>query len=123
MFICILLTAAEIGLSFAHALHPWTFLGTQIFKSTFWLIYFAAGMATTVAQRVIDSDLVWTAWRYWQAVGISLAFAVTIAALIYGAVVVHKYRRSGTFGQMQMGEKELGRQEEAQMGDVPWPER
>lgn len=123
MFICILLTAAEIGLSFTHALHPWTFLGIQIFKSTFWTIYFAVGMATTVAQRVIESNLIWTPWKYWQAVGMSFAFAVTIAALIYGAVVVHRYRRSGGSGQMQVDEKDLGRQEDAEMGDVPWPSR
>lgn len=101
MFICILLTAAEIGLWYVRALHPWTFLGIQVFKSTFWLLYFCVGMATTVAQRVVESDLVWTIWKIWQAVGMSLAFVVTIAALVYGAVVVHRYRKGRTYGQTE----------------------
>ncbi|KAM0714965.1 hypothetical protein Q7P37_009430 [Cladosporium fusiforme] len=123
MFICILLTAAEIGLSFVHALHPWTFLGSQIFKSTFWTIYFAVGIVTTVAQRIIDSGIIWGVWQIWQTVGLVLTFVVTIAALVYGAVVVHRHRKSGGLGKKEMGEKDLGQQQDATVGDVPWPSR
>lgn len=129
MFISILLTAGEIGLSFAHALHPWTFLGIQVFKSTFWIIYFAVGIITTVAQRGIESNLIWTAWQIWQAVGISLALVIILAALVYGSVVVHKYRKTGKLGLeadfvgVEKGHGLEPPRERAIMGDVPWPER
>lgn len=113
VFICILLTAAEIGLWFVRALHPWTFLGIQIFKSTFWILYFAIGIATTVAQRVIDSDLIWTIWKYWQAAGMAASLAITIAALIYGSVVVHKYRRAGDVADMASVDRTYRKEEES----------
>jgi hypothetical protein len=110
MFICILLTAAEIGLWFVRALHPWTFLGIQVFKSIFWVLYFAVGIATTVEQRVIDSSLIWPFWRLWQAASLAAALATTLAALIYGSVVAHRYRRSGTFQHCD-SESEYSRKE------------
>lgn len=118
MFICILLTAAEIGLWFVRALHPWTFLGMQIFKTTFWALYFAVGIATTVVQRVIESNIIWTPWMYWQAVGLSLAFVTSVGALVYGAAVMHRYRKAGTYGPMDI---EIGRKEEATVTEVPSP--
>lgn len=117
VFICILLTAAEIGLWFVRALHPWTFLGIQVFKSTFWILYFAVGIATTVVQRVIDSSLIWPFWKLWQAAGMSAALAVTIAALIYGAVVAHKYRRAGKFAEMTSENKTYRKEEESDLSD------
>lgn len=119
MFICILLTAAEIGLWFVRALHPWTFLGTSVFKSIFWILYFAVGIATTVEQRVIDSNLIWPFWRLWQAASISAALAVTLAALIYGSVVAHRYRRGGIFQHCD-SESEYSRKE-SDVSSVPSP--
>jgi hypothetical protein len=118
VFICILLTAAEIGLWFVRALHPWTYLGIQIFKSTFWVLYFAIGIATTVVQRVIDSSLIWSIWKYWQAAGMSASLAITIAALIYGSVVVHRYRKSGLIADMS-DEKTYRKEEESDLSDRP----
>lgn len=115
MFICILLTAMEIGLWFVRALHPWTFLGVQIFKTTFWSLYCAVGLATTVAQRVIEHDLIWTIWRWWQVVGLILALGVAVGGLIYGAVVMHRYRKAGSYGPV--GER--SRREEATMTGAP----
>lgn len=121
MFICILLTSAEVGLWFVRALHPWTFLGIQVFKTTFWLLYFSVGIATTVVRKVIESNLIWPFWRIWQAAGMSLAFIVTIAALIYGSVIAHRYRKAGLSRSM---ENEIYRKEdEADFSDVPSPSR
>jgi len=125
VFICILLTAAEVGLWFVRALHPWTFLGLQIFKSTFWILYFAIGIATTVVQRVIDSSLIWPFWKLWQAAGMSASLAITLAALIYGSVVVHKYRRSGFLADMSSENKTYRKEEESDFSDRPvsWSSR
>lgn len=119
MFICILLTAAEVGLWFVRALHPWTFLGIQVFKTIFWLLYFAVGIATTVASRVIDSDLIWPFWKLWQAASLSVAFAATIAAFIYAIVVAHRYRRAGNFQHCD-SESEFSRNE-SDVSSVPSP--
>jgi hypothetical protein len=107
---------------FVRALHPWTFLGIQIFKSTFWILYFAIGIATTVVQRVIDSSLIWPLWKLWQAAGMSASLAVTLAALIYSSVVVHKYRRSGLFANMSE-DKTYRKEEESDLSDAPWSSR
>ena len=101
------------------ALHPWTFLGLSIFKTIFWLLYFAVGIATTVEQRVIESSLIWPFWRLWQAAGLSAAFATTLAALIYGSVVAHRYRRSGNFEHCD-SESEYSRKQ-SDVSEVPWP--
>jgi hypothetical protein len=119
MFICILLTAAEVGLWFVRALHPWTFLGIQVFKSIFWVLYFAVGIATTVEERVIDSGIIWPFWRLWQAASLAAAFAVTLAALIYGSVVAHRYRRKGNF-QACDSESEYSRKA-SDVSSTPWP--
>lgn len=119
VFICILLTAAEIGLWFVRALHPWTYLGLQIFKSTFWILYFIIGIATTVVQRVIDSSLIWSIWKYWQAAGMAASLAITIAALIYGSVVVHRYRKSGVIAEMSSENRTYRKEEESDLSDRP----
>jgi hypothetical protein len=118
MFICILLTAAEVGLWFVRALHPWTFLGLQVFKSIFWVLYFSVGIATTVEQRVIDSSLIWPFWKLWQAASLAAALAVTLAALIYASVVAHRYRRKGSFQHCD-SESEYSRKE-SDVSSIPW---
>jgi hypothetical protein len=105
------------------ALHPWTFLGIQVFKSIFWVLYFAIGIATTVVQRVIDSDLIWPFWRLWQAAGMAASLAVTLVALIYGSVVAHRYRRSGLFADMSSENRTYRKEEESDLSDAPWSSR
>ena len=87
-----MLTALEISFWMVDALHPYTFLGFQVFKAGFWLVFFPVGIATTVMTRVIASGLIWEFWWILQTAFLSLGFTATIAALIYGAWVAHTYK-------------------------------
>lgn len=117
MFIMLLCTAGEIAFWFSRCLHPWTYLGIQIFKTLFWLIYIAAAMALTVARRAMESDILWTVWRYWQAVGTSLSFLATLGALIYASVVVHRYRKAG--GNYGAEEKQMDLESDSDISTAP----
>jgi hypothetical protein len=68
-------------------------------------------------QRVIDSNLIWTIWKYWQAAGMAASLAITIAALIYGSVVVHKYRKSGIVTDMAWENRTYRKEEESDLSD------
>jgi hypothetical protein len=50
---------------------------------------------------------------------LSAALAVTLAALIYGSVVAHRYRRGGNFQHCD-SESEYSRKE-SDVSSVPWP--
>lgn len=89
---CIVLTALEIAFWMVDALHPYTFLGFQVFKATFWLVYFPLDIASTVMVRVIASQLIWGFWWILQTVFLSLGLTATLSAFIYGAWVAHTYK-------------------------------
>jgi len=49
----------------------------------------------------------------------SASLAITIAALIYGSVVVHKYRRSGIIADMSSENKTYRKEEESDLSERP----
>jgi hypothetical protein len=51
------------------------------------------------------------------------SLAVTLAALIYGSVVLHRYRRSGLFADMSSEDKTYRKEEESDLSDAPWSSR
>lgn len=47
------------------------------------------------------------------------SLAITIAALIYGSVVVHRYRRSGVIAEMSSENRTYRKEEESDLSDRP----
>jgi hypothetical protein len=52
----------------------------------------------------------------------SASLAVTLAALIYGSVVLHRYRRSGLIADSS-SEKTYRKEEESDLSDAMWSSR
>lgn len=93
MFLILFVPPLETALWFARALHPWTFLGLQTVKTSFWALYLILAVATMATKPVLKYEELWALWKIWLMVGIALNLVCCVGALVYGAVVLRKWRR------------------------------
>jgi len=93
MFLVLFIPPLETALWFARAMHPWTHLGLQIFKTGFWALYLILAITTMAMKPVLKYEQLWALWKIWLMVGIALNLVCCIGALVYGAVVLRRWRR------------------------------
>lgn len=94
MFLILFIPPLEIALWFARVLHPWTYLGLQVCKTGFWALYLVLAVATMATKPVLRYKEVWSLWKIWLMVGIALSLVCCTGALVYGSVVLRKWRRT-----------------------------
>ena len=94
MFLILFIPPLEIALWFARVLHPWTYLGLQVCKTGFWALYLVLAVATMATKPVLRYEELWALWKIWLMVGIALNFVCCVGSLVYGAVVLRRWRRT-----------------------------